>query len=43
MAALCQVLFGQTGHFNDSVAVNAILQHGTGYFEFAFFNATLFS
>ncbi|QXD01375.1 hypothetical protein MKleb_5874 (plasmid) [Klebsiella sp. PL-2018] len=35
MADLHQVVFRQTGHFNDGIAVNAVLQHGTGNFEFA--------
>ncbi len=33
MADLCQVIFSQTGHFHDSIAVNAVLQHGTGNFR----------
>lgn len=30
MADLCQILFGQTGHFHDGTAFDTILQHGTG-------------
>lgn len=33
VADLCQVIFSQTGHFHDSIAVNAVLQHGTGNFQ----------
>lgn len=43
MADLRLVVFGQTGHFHDGIAVNAVLQHGTGNFMFAFFNTTLFT
>ncbi|SMG61646.1 hypothetical protein SAMN03159353_105114 [Cedecea sp. NFIX57] len=43
MADLCQVIFSQTCHLHYSVAVDAVLQHGTGNFEFAFFNTTLFT
>ncbi len=28
-----RVIFSQTGHFHDSIAVNAVLQHGTGNFR----------
>ncbi|EAC0789397.1 hypothetical protein D6S17_21895 [Salmonella enterica subsp. enterica serovar Java] len=31
VADLCQVIFGQTGHFHDGITVNAVLQHGLGY------------
>jgi hypothetical protein len=47
VADLRQVFFRQTGHFHDSIAVNAVLQHGTGNFKssfaLAFFNTTLFT
>lgn len=47
MADLRQVVFSQTGHFYDGIAVDTVLQHGTGNFEFAFitafFNTTLFT
>lgn len=33
MADLCQVIFSQTGHFHYGIAVDAVLQHGTGYFQ----------
>jgi hypothetical protein len=33
VADLCQVIFSQTGHFHDGIAVNAVLQHGTGNFQ----------
>lgn len=33
MAELPQVVFSQTGHFHDGTAVNAVLQHGKGYFK----------
>ncbi len=33
VADLCEVIFSQTGHFHDSIAVNAVLQHGTGNFR----------
>ena len=41
------VIFSQTGHFHDSIAVNAVLEHGScnfkGGFALAFFNAALFT
>lgn len=47
VADLRQVVFSQTGHFHDGIAVNAVLQHGAGNFEFAFiatfFNTALFT
>lgn len=33
MAYLRQVVFSQTGHFHDRIAVDIVLQHGTGYFQ----------
>ncbi len=45
VANLRQIVFGKTGHFHDGIAVNAVLQHGTGDFQLAFiaafFNTTL--
>lgn len=47
MADLRQVVFSQTGHFYDGIAVNAVLEHGScnfkGGFALAFFNAALFT
>jgi hypothetical protein len=36
VADLRQVVFRQTGHFHDGIAVNAVLQHGTGNFQSSF-------
>lgn len=36
MADLRQIVFGKTGHFHSSSTVEAVLQHGTSHFEFAF-------
>jgi hypothetical protein len=36
VADLRQVVFRQTGHFHDSIAVNAVLEHGTGNFQSSF-------
>lgn len=33
MADLRQVVFSQTGHFHDGIAVNAVLQHGAVNFQ----------
>lgn len=33
---LRQIVFSQTGHFHDGSAVNAVLQHGAGYFQSRF-------
>jgi hypothetical protein len=33
VADLRQVVFSQTGHFHDGIAVNAVLQHGAGNFQ----------
>ncbi|WP_430673371.1 hypothetical protein [Klebsiella aerogenes] len=33
MADLRKVIFGQTGHLHDGTAINAVLQHGPGYFQ----------
>lgn len=38
---LCQAVFRQTDHFHDGAAVDAVLQHGSGNFELAFFDTTL--
>ena len=42
-----QIFFGQTDHFHDGIAVDAVFQHGTGNFAFAFiaafFNTALFT
>ena len=51
VADLRQVVFRQTCHFHDGIAVDAVFQHGTGNFEFAFlfafiaafFNTALFT
>lgn len=47
VADLRQVVFSQTGHFHDSIAVNAVLEHGScnfkGGFALAFFNTALFT
>lgn len=39
MTALRQIIFFQAGHFHDGIAVNAVLQHGTGNFQPAFIEA----
>ncbi len=36
VADLRQVVFSQTGHFHDGIAVNAVPEHGTGYFQCRF-------
>ena len=36
VADLRRVVFSQTGHFHDGIAVNAVLEHGTGYFQSRF-------
>ena len=33
---LRQIVFSQTGHFHDGIAVNAVLEHGTGNFQSSF-------
>lgn len=33
VADLRQVVFSQTGHFHDGIAVNAVLQHGAVNFQ----------
>ncbi|STU33263.1 Uncharacterised protein [Klebsiella pneumoniae] len=47
MADLRQVVFRQTCHFHDGIAIDAVFQHGTGNFQLAFiaafFNTTLFT
>ncbi len=43
MADLRQVVFSQTGHFHDGITVNSVLQHGSGNFQLAFLNTTLFT
>lgn len=30
---MLQLVFSQTGNIHDSIALNAVLQHGTGYFQ----------
>ncbi|EJP2999399.1 hypothetical protein NU118_003932 [Salmonella enterica] len=30
MTDLRQIVFSQTGHFHDGIAVDTVLQHGTG-------------
>jgi hypothetical protein len=35
VADLRQVVFSQTGHFHDGIAVNAVLEHGTAIFRVA--------
>lgn len=35
VADLRKVVFRQTGHFHDGIAINAVLQHGKGNFQFA--------
>lgn len=36
MADMRQVVFRQAGHFHYGTAVNTILEHGSGNFQFAF-------
>ena len=51
MADLRQVVFRQAGHFHHGIAVNTVLEHGTGNFQLAFqfafvaafFDTTLFT
>lgn len=33
VADLRQVVFRQAGHFHNGIAVNAVMQHGTGNFQ----------
>lgn len=42
MADMRQVVFRQAGHFHYGTAVNTIPEHGSGNFQFAFFDALLF-
>lgn len=41
MADLHEVVFRQAGHFNDVIAVDIVLQQGTGNFQLSFLNTLL--
>ncbi|ENF9607527.1 hypothetical protein ABRF41_005228 [Salmonella enterica] len=43
MADLVQIFSSQPRHLHDGAAVETVLQHGPGHFEFSFITAFLFA